>query len=264
MEEISLLIHTHSDYHYLWPIIRDYTQKIPIKKVLAYNSIPEGTELPKYFDRYVKYDGNMCYAQRMHEILANLTSMYVFLVHDIDIILNIDINALKAYLDIIIENDIDRVHMSVFNGTGKIHKSNYVLCDLNKPLLTASNQFVPIDCQPAIWKRSSFMKLLALFPNETYASLELTKDVINYCINNFKCYGVQYTTNLKIKYNRALTMCDLFLFLHITTKGKFTYPLETYMDLKPNLEEIVRKYSIDVAKIGTCNCEFVLRLPKPF
>jgi hypothetical protein len=264
MEEITILIHTHSDYSYLWRLISDFVKNIPLKKILAYNKIPSNVELPNYFDNYIKYDENFCYAKRMYEICNKINEKYIFLIHDVDIILNIDVEVLKIYLNIIKDNDIDRVHTAIFNGQNQIKYMNYALCDLNKPLLTPSTHFIPIDCTPAIWKKNSFIKLLSLFPNETYASMELTKEVIDYCKNNFKCYGIQYTDNLIIKYNRCLTMCTLFLFLHITTKGKFTLPLETYMDLQNDVEEIIKKYNINIYEIGTCGYEHLLKFKRVY
>ena len=50
----TILIHTHSDYSYLWPIINDYTKKYKFKKVLAYDKIPENICLPDCFDKYIQ------------------------------------------------------------------------------------------------------------------------------------------------------------------------------------------------------------------
>jgi len=195
----------------------------------------------------------------MKNILEEINEEYILLVYDVDIIINLDTNILKIYFEIMKENNIERVNTSVFNGENKTYKNGYALCDLNKPLKCKSNHFIPIDCSPVIWKRESFIKLLILFPNETYASLELNKDVINYCKQNISCYGIQYTPNLEIKYNRGLTMCQVFLFLHITTKGKFLKPFGVYMDFEKELHQIVEKYKIDMNKIGYTDASHVFK-----
>jgi hypothetical protein len=59
-------------------------------------------------------------------------------------------------------------------------------------------------------------------------------------------------------------MCTLFLFLHITTKGKFTLPLETYMDLQNDVEEIIKKYNINIYEIGTCGYEHLLKFKRVY
>lgn len=259
MTKISLLIHTHSDYSYLWRVIQDYTKDIKINKILAYNTTSDIDQLPSCFNQYISYNANTNFARRIVKILEQLDDDYIFLVYDVDIIINFDLNVLQKYIEIIEENNIERVNSSLFNGASQIHKDGYALCDLNKPLKCKSNHFVPIDCAPVIWKRESFTKLLKLFPNESYASLELNKDVINYCKKNVKCYGIQYTPNLQIKYNRGLTMCHLFQFLHITTKGRFLKPFSVYMDYEKILHQIVKKYNIDMDKIGYSDALHVFR-----
>lgn len=47
---------------------------------------------------------------------------------------------------------------------------------------------------------------------------------------NITCYGIQYTKNLTLKYNRGLTMSEDFSFLHITTKSRFLKPFASYHD----------------------------------
>ena len=113
-----------------------------------------------------------------------------------------------------------------------------------------SNHFVPADCTSVIWNRNSLIDILKLFPNKSYSSLELDTNIINYCKTKIKCYGIQYTPNLQILYNRGLTYCDKLSFLHITTKGKFLKPVSVYADYAQQLTYIIQKYNLDIDKIG--------------
>ena len=246
----TILIHTHSSYSYLWPIINDYIKKYNFKKVLAYDSIPENAILPDNFDKYIKYDASQMFSTRLVPILEQLNEEYVFIIYDVNIVINIDKNALEIYIDIMKENNIDRVCSSLFNGNGQLHKNGYALCNLNLPLISPSNHFVPADCSCTIWNKSSFIYFLKQFPNETYGSLELKEPIINYCKSKIKCYGIQYTPNLQISYNRGLTYCNKISFLHITVKGKFLLPIKIYGDYKKHLINIIKKYNIDINKIG--------------
>ena len=90
-------------------------------------------------------------------------------------------------------------------------------------------------------------------PDRRYGALELDNDVISYCKTKIKCYGIQYTPNIHLSYNRGLTYCDKLLFLHITTKGKFLKPFSVYADYEIALNTIIKKYNIDVDKIGYTN-----------
>lgn len=251
----TILLHTNSSYSYLWPIINDYIKKYNFKKVLAYDSIPENTTLPDCFDKYIQYNGYEKFSGRLIPILEQIEEEYVFLIYDVDIVINIDKNALETYIDIMKENNIDRVCSALFNGNGQLHKNSYALCNLNLPLISPSNHFVPADCTSVIWKRNSLIKFFKMFPNETYASLELNNDVLNYCKTKIKCYGIQYTPNLQILYNRGLTYCDKLSFLHITTKGSLLTPLKCYHSYENILKNIITKYNLKLnMKVAPNNC----------
>jgi len=249
----SILVHTHSSYAYLWPIINDYIKKYNFKKVLAYDIIPENTILPDCFDKYIQYDGSQMFSTRLVPILDQLDEEYIFLIYDVDIVINIDKNVLETYIDIMKENNIDRLCSAVFNGKSQLHKNGYAVCNLNLPLISPSNHFVPADCSSTIWNRNSFIEFLKKFPDKTYGSLELDNDVINYCKSKILCYGIQYTPNLQILYNRGLTCSDKLSFLHITVKGKFLVPIKVYADYENHLINIIKTYNIDINKIGYSN-----------
>ena len=193
------------------------------------------------------------FTDRLLQILQDITDDYIFIIYDIDIIMNIDVEAMQAYIDIMDENKIDRVNIAVFDGFVTIFckNNNFALCDLNSNLKQNSNHFVPIDCNPCIWNRLSLIKFLKNFPDKKYNSFDLDIDVINYCKTNLRCYGIQQTKNLNILYNRGLTYCDKLSFLHITVAGKFLVPFISYCDYENVLNEIINFYNLDVNKIGT-------------
>ena len=246
----TILLHTHSSYSYLWPIINDYMKKYTFKKILTYDTIPLNTSLPKGFDNYIQYNSYEHYSGRLIPVLEQIEEEYIFLINDVDIVINIDEEALNIYIEIMNNNTIDRVCCVLFKGNGQLHKDNIALCNLNLPLQSPSNHFVPVDCSPVIWKRSSLIEMFKQFPNQTYNALELYNDIINYCKTKIKCYGIQYTPNLKILYNRGLTYCDKLSFLHITTRGKFLKPFNVYADFEIIVKDIITKYNLDIDKIG--------------
>ena len=247
----TVLIHTHSDYSYLWPIINDYIKKYNFTKILAYNNIPENTILPDCFDRYIQYDDTQKFTGRLCNILEQIEEEFVFLIYDVDIIINIDEGALENYINIMRDNQIDRLNIAVFDGTEYIQKNNYAICNLNKNLRQPSNHFTPIDCNPTIWNKKTCIDFLKKFPNETYNSFDLNDQIISYCKTNMKCYGIQLTPNLKILYNRGLTYCDKISLLHITVKGKFLVPFQCYADYQNDLIKIINNYKLDINQIGT-------------
>lgn len=258
MENTTLLIHTHSDYSYLWPIINDYIKNISMNKIFAYDKIPDNSVLPSNFTSYIQYDVSLNFSKRLVPILNQIDYKYILLVYDVDLIINLDENALRIYMNIIDENNIERCSTAVFNGSEQLHKENYSICNLNRPLKSLSNHYIPADCSPVIWNKNSFIKMLELFPNETYSSLELNKNVINYHKQKVKCYGIQYTSNINILYCKGATTCNVFSFLHITLKGKIMKPFEVYMDYKQIFLDIISKYNLNIDEIGTKNYQYVI------
>lgn len=255
----TILLHTHSSYSYLWPIINDYMKKYNFKKILTYDTIPKNTTLPNCFNKYIQYNGSEKFSGRLIPILEEIDEEYVFLIYDVDIVINIDKNVLETYIHIMKENNIDRVCSSLFNGNGQLHKNSYALCNLNLPLISPTNHFIPADCTSVIWKRNSLIKFFKMFPNQTYASLEINNDVVNYCKTKIKCYGIQYTPNLEILYNRGLTYCDKLSFLHITIKGSLLTPLKCYHSYENILKDIIKKYNLKLNTVEAPNSCLNLR-----
>ena len=250
----TILLHSHSDYRYLWPIISDHFKYYNFNKIFMYDKIPENTHLPDLFDKYINYDSNQLFTTRLLNALLEIDFDYIFIIFDVDIVINIDVNALNNYISIMDENEIDRVNIAVFDGYSQKYCKNkeFALCDLNSQLKQPTNHFIPIDCNPAIYKRRSLINLLNIFPNRKYNCFDLDNDVIDYC-KKINCYGIQYTPNLNITYNRGLTYCDKLSFLHLTVTGKFLYPFKCYYDYENILIEIIKKYNLDINCIGCIN-----------
>jgi hypothetical protein len=246
----TVIMHTHSDYHYLWKVIEDYIKCFTFKKILLYNELVSQSPLPSGFDEYIKYDASDPYTYRYISVLEKIQEEYIFLINDVDIIININEQSLSNYISILKNNQIDRLSCVLFNGNGQIKLNNTCVCNLNLPLKSKSNHFTPCDCSPSIWNKKSLLSFFTTFPNKSYSSLELHDDVIQYCKTKLKCYGIQVTEHITPRFNRGLTYCDDMLFLHITVKGKFLTPFSVYADLEPQLVYILNKYNINTKTIG--------------
>jgi len=247
---VCLLIKTNSVYSYLWPIIEDYIKDIKIYKVLAYNEVPPNKNLPKNFDKYIKYDQKKNFARRLLQIIPEINMDYIVFVPDIDIIINLNVITLTNYVKMMEESNIDRIHLSVFDGFEKIYKNKYSLCNLNSGMKQRPNHYIPYDAGPAIWNKNKFLALLNKYPNETYDSLEQNPLVQNYCKSNLRCFGIQLTLYSKVKYHYGRTYSSDLDFLHITVKGKFLKPISCYHNYEGDLKKIIKNYNLDVENIG--------------
>lgn len=239
---MNLVVFSHSDYSFLWSVIEDYIKKIPqLNPVFVCNKNNLNNK-PEGFCKYIEYDDRLCYAQRwIVDILPHIESKYILVVHDVAVILNCNVNKINNIVNIIDKHNIDRCCMIVFDGIEIIHDNDIYLCNLNNHV--KSLIYTPYDVSPAIWNKSSYLKLWNMFPNETYRNSELNSNLQKYC-RTLKCYGLQ-KTNDKIYYCLSRPYYELFKVLHITTKGEITFPIEVYMDTIQEFKEIVGKYNLN-------------------
>ena len=113
---MSLIIFSHSDYSYLWEIIQDYISEFKELNPIFISNINNSIQKPYGFTKYIEYNESDCYAQRWINILDNIDSEYILIVHDVQIIVNCDIDKIKTLFYDISYNNIDRCSLNVFNG----------------------------------------------------------------------------------------------------------------------------------------------------
>ena len=186
----DLVIHSHSDYAYLWLIIEEKIKPFTNINTIFYSNSNSTIDKPRGFKKYVEYDEKMSYSQRWISLLENnkLTNIlhdcdYIIVVHDVHIIVNCQINKLIKLVDILDTNNIDKCSLNVFNGEDIIN-DEIVICNLNTSHIK-SLTFIPYDVGPAIWKKKAFLTLWKAFPNTSYKESELNNNLQNYCKYNF-------------------------------------------------------------------------------
>ena len=249
----NLIIFSHSDYKYLWNIIEDSISKLQDLNPIFVSNKNSVYDKPKGFLKYIEYDDNLCYAKRWtYDIIPNLLSSHILVVHDTQLIVGCDVNKIQELVQLIKINDIDRCSLNVFKGSDILHdsiRSNLQLCNLNKNV--KGNTLTPYDVCPSIWKVSSFFKLWNTFNNESYHQSEQNNNVQNYC-KTIKCYGIQ-KTNDKLYYCLGRPYRYFFKILFITIKGQIPFPKEVFMDMLPQINEIYKKYYNDLKDVKINN-----------
>lgn len=250
---MSLVIFSNSEYSFLWPVIQESISKINLKKIFVCDV--NNLDKPKGFDKYIYYNINDYYAKRWtNDILPNIESNYIILVHDVQIIVNIDEEFILKNLQIMSDFSIDRCSLNVFNGSSIIEKYGVSLCNLNN---ANGNTLTPYDVCPAIWNKNSLNILFDTFPNETYRTSELNENLQVFCKNNFKCFGQQKTCN-KIIYCLGRPYLNEFKILHITIKNELLEPLDVYMDMKNDFLYYLNKYELNKYIKTNKNYSFIL------
>lgn len=236
----DIIIKSNSHYSHLWPIINDTTSHF--NKVYLCIDDDLGFKFNNNIN-IIKYDLNLSYPSRLISILENIDSDYILLSHDVDILLNFDIIKYNKYLNIIKDNNIDRLSMGVFVGNDIIEDGMLKICKLEKHMST--NFLTPYDYAPSIYNRIKILDFYKNFRTETYKNLEHNELAQSYINDNLNCYGIQKNENLKLIYHRGFVYTSDFNFLHLTISGKFMNE-ENYFDLISDFNKIKDKYNLNL------------------
>ena len=256
--DVHLVIFTHSDYSYLWPIINDSMKFFTnIQKVFAYNDTNK-CELPANFDTYITYNEKNNYTKRLLYIMSMLITKHMLLIHDVNIVINFEMDKFEKYYQLAQKHDIDRLALSVYDCTKPEHcfsvkddqERDYIVCDLNHVTHT-SRHYTPFDLNNHMWKIDSFKLLCMAFPDDSYNWLEKNPAVQNFCRTNYKCFGIRHSNVLTIQYSIGQVYSDIFKFLHITAGGRILTPHYCYLDTQTDFLNIINKYKLDINRIGT-------------
>jgi hypothetical protein len=100
---MKTLVYSHSDYADITQIQLEHILKF-IKPTLLFN---------KKNDLYdtILYDDSFQYAERVLSSIKDIKEEYIFFIHDIDVVLNMDLSYLNELVDIMKKNNIDRIDL---------------------------------------------------------------------------------------------------------------------------------------------------------
>lgn len=240
---MNFVLKTNSAYSYLWPIINDLTKNFNKLNILVDN-------LNEFeFNKNIKvhyYDINDKYPVRLKKYLNNIDSDYVFLIHDVDLILNFNFELFEKYLNLVKEKNIHRLSFGVFDGLNLITNNSLSICKLDKQNMS-QNFLTPFDYAPSIFNKNFLIDIYSKFENETYKTLEHNNNLQEYIVKNYNSYGLQKTNNLKINYHRGFSYSQDFNFLHLTVSGEFLKD-QCYEDLLTDFLNIKQKYNLNFIK----------------
>jgi hypothetical protein len=203
---MKTLVYSHSDYADITQIQLEHISKF-IKPTLLFN---------KKNDLYdtILYDDSFQYAERVLSSIKDIKEEYIFFIHDIDVVLNMDLSYLNELVDIMKKNNIDRIDLKHQNIITEPLYVTEQIC-LSKTSFP-QDQYV-YNVNPSIWKTKTMINTFYLFRNESYRSIEHSK-IQSYCSDKFNFY----TTFSKNPINMGYYDCyEQFKYLHISHYGQF-------------------------------------------
>ena len=112
MHKISICIYSHTSYLKILKIQTDYIKKYNYKLILIINKNELDLEdIYSIYDEVIFYDDLLPYSYRLISCLSKIYDDYLVLIHDIDIVLNIDINIIDNFIMFMYTNCIDRIDL---------------------------------------------------------------------------------------------------------------------------------------------------------
>lgn len=250
---ITLITYSHTDYQDIWPLVFDGISKIelPISKVFAINENAISSEnTMQILDKYTRiqyYDDIKTYPQKLLQILEAVSTPYILLIHDIDLLVHFESEKFKRLVTACIEHSIDRCIL------GMIPKGNQVLTDGDIVLTEASREecsphyHIPYDVGPSIWNVSCLQECMTKFESYTYRTIESSP--VQHFLQSKKVYAMTSSESYKAIYAIGRPFSSYFSFLHILLRGKWL-ERHYYQDLEDTLLTLLDKYEIDVTQRG--------------
>lgn len=235
---IDLVIYTHSSYFDVLDIC--------INRIKKYLSYPFNNEYiitdkdysnPNY--KYLNYNDDDKYTNRLYNTISNTESDYLFFLHD-DMILYDDAN-IKDIIDVSIQDEIDFI--KVLKCDDNYSDRQYWHHPYLKYIPPTANMLFSI--QPSVWKKSTLLNLLD-------KNLDLSIwDFERYGQNTMRSLDVAclYAYDKVLDKKRGLYHYDSHIFPYIATavvKGKWNaseYPNE--------IKNLQLEYGLDLSFRGT-------------
>lgn len=243
MDSITLITYTHTDYADIWPLVFHGLSCLPpLKKVFACNA---SSGMPNYptelYDGYIFYDDTYTYPQKLLQILKQISTPYVLLVHDIDVFLHIDHDMFKALCNTVVKKQMDRCSLELFpSKEGDMFEGGI---RFTRATPDASPVYLsPYDVGPSIWKRSTLQEAMAAFQTETYRTIEFSG--IQGFLKEKDIWAVAVSPDYNAIYQISRPFPSFCCFLHILAGGRW-YPPHIYQDTTQILWYWFEQFHID-------------------
>jgi len=235
---ITYVCYTHSDYKDVWPLVFGQIEKyVTIPKVLFVN---KGEEVnTNVFNKIIYYDDTLTYPCKLMFLCDNITTKYISLVHDNDVVMNFNNELYLQYISDMDKFNMDRLMFGVIKKDG----DNYFTKAIRG---CTSHYFTPYDVGPSTWKKDSLKEVMSHFTHCTYRQIE-NESIQYYCDSKFNMFGMVSDGNSKYSIGRPFT--SQFSFCHIICQGKWMEN-HLYMDYSTILPQLLQEYNIDVNNRG--------------
>jgi hypothetical protein len=224
---MKYIVYTHTDY---LDIINVHSNNLKFSEniLLINNNDYEIDYIYEKFSKVIFYDDDKSYAEKLIQCISNIDDEYFILVHDMDILIDLDKNKMDEIINYVISKDIHRLYLHHFphlissrseiidlNSFEKVTDSNIpddIFYRINTPNDISSGYGV----NPSICKKSAMLDIWSKFSYKTYRNIE-NIDVGTYCIQNYNFYMCMSKNPINVGHYSVM---NFFKFIHITHGGQ--------------------------------------------
>jgi len=245
--KVPIIIYTHSSYHDILKIQTDFIkEKDFVNKVLFINNNNQNlNDIYKFYDEIIFYDDGLPYAERLLECLKLYKFDYFLFSHDIDILLDVNLEFLEQILEFMIDKNFDRIDLKY---TDNIIDKDIINYSDNIKLVRETNEKDYIyNVNPSIWKKETLIEIMDKFKDRNYRTIE-DYAVQSFC-KKYKIFKINTNDFLRCGYFNCIQQ---YKFLHISHNGKLlplnvnfvTVYNQSYADISNEYMKIVKKYNL--------------------
>jgi hypothetical protein len=230
---ICIVVHTHSEYSDIWPVVFDRLKKYGPN----YDLYVLSNKNVDYVDSTILYDEIMPFSQRIL-LLKDLSYNYILLIRDTDILVGpTDTEKLLLLEKTLVEHSIDSLRLNN-SGVDDTDLINHIDNDIYAISINCPYLF---SLYPTIWKKEVLLEIMNEFINYKYYDLE-SDAVNNFCKRYYNCFV--YNIRCRIRQHNE-RYAHIIKFVHILQHGKWTYVHDPL-----HVMSISEEYSIDLTKRG--------------
>ena len=245
---MKYVVYSHTDYLDILSVHTDYLKFENNILLINKNNLILDDIYNKY-DQVIFYEDSLPYAARLLSTIKLIDSDYFILIHDMDILLDVNKQMIEQLYLYAKENYIERIDLqhenrginedSIIIESNSYQKIGHSSIEEHNLSLVRSYLY---NVNPSLWKKEALLDILFNFAGETYRSIENIR-VDKYCekYSFYKLYS-----NKKINSGYYMVTPE-FVFLHMTHGGGLMPP--TYDKIDSNIKEeynkILNKYSFN-------------------
>jgi translation elongation factor EF-1beta len=117
--DLTFVMYSHTEFLDMLEIASDYASNIK-NKVLLINKTNENIDfILSKFDKVIYYDDNLSYTDKVAETVSKINTKYILFTHEIDIVLNMDVNVIEKLCQFMELTNVDRIDLQPNGGNDK-------------------------------------------------------------------------------------------------------------------------------------------------